>query len=58
MVHCFWAMLMLLPLYMDLEQHFVELNEQKQKWEEMMERTDQLMAGVKWMLDKMRGLLA
>ena len=47
-----------IPSYMDLERHYVELNEQKRKWEEMMERTDRLMAGVKRTLDEMRGLVA
>jgi GATA-binding protein len=43
---------------MDLERHYFELSEQKRKWEEMMERTDRLMAGVKRTLDEMRGLVA
>ena len=47
-----------IPSYMDLERHYFELNEQKRKWEEMMERTDRLMAGVKRTLDEMRGLVA
>ena len=47
-----------IPSYMDLERHYVELNEQKRKWEEMMERTDRLMAGVKRTMDEMRGLVA
>ena len=47
-----------IPSYMDLERHYVELTEQKRKWEEMMERTDRLMAGVKRTLDEMRGLVA
>jgi GATA-binding protein len=47
-----------IPSYMDLERHYIELTEQKRKWEEMMERTDRLMAGVKRTLDEMRGLVA
>jgi len=47
-----------IPSYMDLERHYVELRDQKRKWEEMMERTDQLMAGMKRTLDDMRGLAA
>ncbi|KAF8799957.1 hypothetical protein BYT27DRAFT_7217319 [Phlegmacium glaucopus] len=47
-----------IPSYMDLERHYFELSEQKRKWEEMMERTDRLMAGVKRTLDEMRGLVA
>ena len=47
-----------IPSFMDLERHYVELNDQKRKWEEMMERTDRLMAGVKRTLDEMRGLVA
>ncbi|KAF9038041.1 hypothetical protein BJ165DRAFT_1407972 [Panaeolus papilionaceus] len=47
-----------IPSYMDLERHYFELAEQKRKWEEMMERTDRLMAGMKRTLDEMRGLVA
>ncbi|KAF8160008.1 hypothetical protein B0H34DRAFT_425804 [Crassisporium funariophilum] len=47
-----------IPSYMDLERHYFELSEQKRKWEEMMERTDRLMAGMKRTLDEMRGLAA
>ena len=47
-----------IPSYMDLERHYFELGEHKRKWEEMMERTDRLMAGVKRTLDEMRGLVA
>ena len=47
-----------IPSYMDLERHYIELRDQKRKWEEMMERTDQLMAGMKRTLDDMRGLAA
>jgi hypothetical protein len=47
-----------IPSYMDLERHYFELGEQKRKWEEMMERTDRLMAGMKRTLDEMRGLVA
>ena len=47
-----------IPSYMDLERHYFELAEQKRRWEEMMERTDRLMAGMKRTLDEMRGLAA
>ncbi|KDR70932.1 hypothetical protein GALMADRAFT_229891 [Galerina marginata CBS 339.88] len=47
-----------IPSYMDLERHYFELADQKRKWEEMMERTDRLMAGMKRTLDEMRGLAA
>ncbi|PPR05325.1 hypothetical protein CVT24_008044 [Panaeolus cyanescens] len=47
-----------IPSYMDLERHYFELAEQKRKWEEMMERTDRMMAGMKRTLDEMRGLVA
>jgi len=47
-----------IPSYMDLERHYHELGEQKRRWEEMMERTDRLMAGMKRTLDEMKGLVA
>ena len=47
-----------IPSYMDLERHYAELSDQKRRWEEMMERTDRLMAGMKRTLDEMRGLAA
>lgn len=47
-----------IPSYMDLERHYFELADQKRRWEEMMERTDRLMAGMKRTLDEMRGLAA
>jgi len=47
-----------IPSYMDLERHYHELAEQKRRWEEMMERTDRLMAGMKRTLDEMKGLVA
>ncbi|KAF5328234.1 hypothetical protein D9619_013425 [Psilocybe cf. subviscida] len=47
-----------IPSYMDLERHYFELADQKRRWEDMMERTDRLMAGMKRTLDEMRGLAA
>ncbi|PPR06048.1 hypothetical protein CVT26_007510 [Gymnopilus dilepis] len=47
-----------IPSYMDLERHYFALAEEKRKWEEMMERTDRLMAGVKRTLDEMKNLAA
>ncbi|KAF8889507.1 hypothetical protein CPB84DRAFT_1941744 [Gymnopilus junonius] len=47
-----------IPSYVDLERHYYALSEEKRKWEEMMERTDRLMASVKRTLDDMRGLAA
>lgn len=39
----------------DLERHYSELNEQKKRLEEMVEKTDRMMRGVKRGLDEMRG---
>lgn len=42
------------PTLADLERHYAELTEQKKRWEEMMERTDKIMAGVKRTIDEMK----
>ncbi|KAH6916515.1 hypothetical protein BKA70DRAFT_1256099 [Coprinopsis sp. MPI-PUGE-AT-0042] len=42
------------PTLADLERHYAELQEQKKRWEEMMERTDKIMAGVKRTIDEMK----
>lgn len=47
-----------IPSYMDLERHYIELSAHKRKWEEMMEKTERLMAGMKRAMDEMRGLAA
>lgn len=44
------------PTLADLERHYFELNEHKKSWEEMMDRTDRIMAGVKRTIDEMKGL--
>lgn len=43
-----------IPSLGDLERHYAELGEQKRKMEEMLERTDRMMAGVKRGIDEMR----
>ncbi|KAF8662811.1 hypothetical protein AX16_001093 [Volvariella volvacea WC 439] len=43
------------PTLSDLERHYMELSEHKRKFEELVERTDRLMAGVKRGIDEMRG---
>ncbi|KAJ3504735.1 hypothetical protein NMY22_g17826 [Coprinellus aureogranulatus] len=43
------------PTVADLERHYIELAEHKKRWEEMMERTERLMAGVKRTIDEMKG---
>ena len=47
-----------IPSYMDLERHYIELSAHKRKWEEMIEKTERLMAGMKRAMDEMRGLAA
>lgn len=47
-----------IPSYMDLERHYIELSAHKRKWEEMIEKTERLMAGMKRTMDDMRGLIA
>ena len=44
------------PTLADLERHYIELGEHKKNWEEMMDRTDKMMAGVKRTIDEMKGL--
>ncbi|KAI6044402.1 hypothetical protein EDC04DRAFT_2889861 [Pisolithus marmoratus] len=41
------------PTLRELQQHYVELQEQRKKVEEMMEKTDQMLAGVKRGIDEM-----
>jgi GATA-binding protein len=43
------------PTVGELERHYAELNEQKRRMEEMVERTERLMVGVKRGIDEMRG---
>lgn len=45
-----------IPTLADLERHYAELGEQKKRWEEMMERTDKIMAGVKRTIDEMKAI--
>ncbi|TDL24113.1 hypothetical protein BD410DRAFT_786815 [Rickenella mellea] len=40
----------------ELERHYYELAEQRRKWEEMLEKHDKMMAGVKRSMDEMRGV--
>lgn len=40
----------------DLERHYFELSQHKRSWEEMMEKTDKIMAGMKRTIDEMKGL--
>ncbi|TEB36881.1 hypothetical protein FA13DRAFT_1893763 [Coprinellus micaceus] len=44
------------PTVADLERHYVELAEHKRRWEEMMDRTERLMVGVKRTIEEMKGL--
>lgn len=50
--------LMGIPTLPELERHYMELSEQRRRMEEMLERTDRVMAGVKRGIDEMRGVLA
>lgn len=43
------------PTVAELERHYFELHEQKRRMEEMVERTEKLMVGVKRGIDEMRG---
>ncbi|KAF9459325.1 hypothetical protein BDZ94DRAFT_1268649 [Collybia nuda] len=43
------------PSVAELERHYYELHEQKRRMEEMVERTEKLMLGVKRGIDEMRG---
>ncbi|TFK24077.1 hypothetical protein FA15DRAFT_436712 [Coprinopsis marcescibilis] len=45
-----------IPTLIDLERHYIELQEQKKKWEEMMDKTDRIMAGVKRTIDEMKSM--
>lgn len=47
--------LMGIPTLPELERHYMELSEQRRRMEEMLERTDRVMAGVKRGIDEMRG---
>ncbi|RXW21145.1 hypothetical protein EST38_g4716 [Candolleomyces aberdarensis] len=44
------------PTILDLERHYLELQEHKRRWEEMMEKTDRMLAGVKRSIDEMKGV--
>jgi hypothetical protein len=50
--------LMGIPTLPDLERHYMELSEHRRRMEEMLERTDRVMAGVKRGIDEMRSVLA
>ncbi|EAU89984.2 hypothetical protein CC1G_05900 [Coprinopsis cinerea okayama7 len=52
------ALNMGVPTLIDLERHYIELQEQKKRWEEMMEKTEKLMAGVKRTIDEMKAMSA
>lgn len=43
------------PTLPELERHYIELGEQKRRMEELLERTDRVMAGLKRGIDEMRG---
>jgi len=43
------------PTVAELERHYIELGEHKRKWEEMMEKTERMMATVKKTIDEMKG---
>jgi hypothetical protein len=49
--------LMGIPTLADLERHYMELEEQRRKMVEILERTDRIMAGVKRGIDEMRGVV-
>ncbi|KAJ2923838.1 hypothetical protein H1R20_g13256, partial [Candolleomyces eurysporus] len=44
------------PTILDLERHYLELQEHKKRWEEMMEKTERMLAGVKRSIDEMKGV--
>lgn len=50
--------LMGIPTLPELERHYMELAEHRRRMEEMLERTDRVMAGLKRGIDEMRGVLA
>jgi hypothetical protein len=41
---------------LELERHYIELQEHKRRWEEMMEKTERLLVGVKRSIDEMKGV--
>lgn len=45
----------IIPNLADLERHYFELHEQRRKMEELLERTDRMIVGVKRGIDEMRG---
>ncbi|KII87100.1 hypothetical protein PLICRDRAFT_30569 [Plicaturopsis crispa FD-325 SS-3] len=47
-----------LPSVGELERHYAELAEQRRRFEEMLERTDRMMAGVKRGIEELRGASA
>lgn len=44
------------PSVVEMERHYYELSEQKRKLEEMLDKTDRMMAGLKRGMDEMRGV--
>ncbi|KAJ2914037.1 hypothetical protein MD484_g6362, partial [Candolleomyces efflorescens] len=44
------------PTLLELERHYVELQEHKRRWEEMMEKTERMLVGVKRSIDEMKGV--
>ncbi|EIN09476.1 hypothetical protein PUNSTDRAFT_143032 [Punctularia strigosozonata HHB-11173 SS5] len=44
------------PSVVEMERHYFELSEQKRKLEEMLEKTDRMMLGLKRGMDEMRGV--
>ncbi|KAF5362257.1 hypothetical protein D9756_002813 [Leucocoprinus leucothites] len=50
--------LMGIPTLPELERHYMELSEHRRRTEEMLERTDRVMAGLKRGIDEMRGVVA
>ncbi|KIK95619.1 hypothetical protein PAXRUDRAFT_140291 [Paxillus rubicundulus Ve08.2h10] len=45
----------IVPTASELRQHYLELHEQRRRFEEMIEKTDRMMAGIKRGLDEMMG---
>lgn len=45
-----------IPTYSELKRHYDELHDQRKKLEEMMEKNERMIAGVKRGLDEMRGV--
>lgn len=50
--------LMGIPTLPELERHYMELGEHRRRMEEILERTDRVMAGLKRGIDEMRGVIA